>query len=172
MITHFCAVVLTFRDLFWQIGQGHATVKFAIAQITVKFIIAQITVRFFAQISVSVLLHRSVSVCYRTDHSQCRQTVLCIMWGWMLLWCMNWDLLQSFNAFFAFVISGILLQTNFRAFSFCGYFMFLLMVFHKVLELNRHLTLSFCCIVVSWIMQSLILVDCNWYFGWTRNPPP
>jgi len=47
--------------------------------------------------------------------------------------------------------------------------MFLLLVFfHKVMELKRHLTLRFCCIMVSWIMQSLILGDWNWYFGRTH----
>jgi hypothetical protein len=68
-----------------------------------------------------------------------------------------------------YVIAGILLTTDFHAFFFFrGYFMFLLLVFRKVVELHRHLALRFCYVVVSWIMQSLILVDWNWYFGWTH----
>jgi hypothetical protein len=133
MITHFHAVVLTFHDLFWQTGQGHATVKFAIAQITVS----------------------ADKLCC----ALCGVDCFCDVWIEIFFIHLMHSLL--------YVITGILLKTNLHAFSFWGHFMFLLLVFHKVMELDRHLTFRFCCIMVSWIMLSLILVNWNWYFGRT-----
>lgn len=103
------------------------------------------------------------TVCYCTDCCQHKQTVLCIMWGWLLLWCMNRDLLQSFNAFFALCNCWYFIKNKLSCLFFLRLFHVLLLVFHKVVELNRHLTLRFCCIVFSWIV-----LDWNWYFGWTH----
>ena len=182
----FCAFVLTFHDLFWHTEQGHATVKFAIAQVTVSLPLrrslsvcrcaghCQFAV---VQVTVSLPLHRSLSVCYCTCHCQfavaqvtlCTDKLCCALCG-VQCFCYVWTeiFFSHLMHYLLSVIAGILLKTNFHAFSFWDYFMFLLLVFHKVMELNRHLTLRFCSVVVSWIMQSLTVVDWNWYFGWSH----
>jgi hypothetical protein len=57
-------------------------------------------------------------VCYCTVYCQHRQTVLCIMWGWLFSLCMNWDLLQSFNAFFALCNHWYIIKNKLSCFFF------------------------------------------------------
>ena len=149
-----------FMLLFWpfmicsdRLGQGHAPDKFAIAQITFNL--------------------------DKLNRSLCKVDCFCDVWTEIIFNHLMYSVLS--------VSSCILLKTNFHAFSFWGYFIFLLLVFHKLVDLNRHFTLKlhnrihdgvvvssylqmlrFCCIVISWIVKSLILVDWNWCFRGTH----